>query len=102
MTTTSPERRSARKPATRKRKPANDSTQRRDITAKKSVTLPVDQIAEVEALTGPRGFSAAVSDALAQWIALERTFRFLDEYEASAGAFTDQEIAEAEARWAKR
>lgn len=62
------------------------------LTQKRSVTLPGGLIAEVEALAGPRGFSAATADALAHWVARTRLRRAIEEYEATVGEITQEEM----------
>lgn len=62
------------------------------LTQKRSVTLAGGLIAEVEALAGPRGFSAATSEALTHWAARTRLCRAIEAYEASAGEITQAEM----------
>lgn len=62
------------------------------LTQKRSVTLAGGLIAEVEALAGPRGFSAATAEALAHWVARTRLRRAIESYEAEEGEITQAEI----------
>lgn len=62
------------------------------LTQKRSVTLSGGLIAEVEALAGPRGFSAATAEALAHWVARTRLRRAIEAYEAEAGEITQAEM----------
>jgi hypothetical protein len=62
------------------------------LTQKRSVTLSGGLIAEVEALAGPRGFSAATAEALAHWVARTRLRRAIEAYEAEAGEITQAEV----------
>lgn len=63
-----------------------------NLTQKRSVTLAGGLIAEVEALAGPRGFSAATAEALAHWVARTRLRRAIEAYEAEAGVITQEEM----------
>ncbi len=62
------------------------------LTRKRSVTLAGGLIAEVEALAGPRGFSAATGEALAHWVARTRLRRAIETYEAEAGEISQAEM----------
>jgi hypothetical protein len=62
------------------------------LTQKRSVTLAGGLIAEVEALAGPRGFSAATSEALQHWVARTRLRRAIEAYEAEEGEITQAEM----------
>jgi hypothetical protein len=62
------------------------------LTRKRSVTLAGVLIAEVEELAGPRGFSAATSEALTHWVARTRLRRAIETYEAEAGEITQAEM----------
>jgi hypothetical protein len=62
------------------------------LTRKRSVTLAGGLIAEVEALAGPRGFSAATAEALAHWVARTRLRRAIEAYEAQEGEITQAEM----------
>lgn len=64
-----------------------------ESTTPKSVTLRRRLIAEVEALTGPRGFSAATDQALSHWVAREKLRRAIADYEERTGTITDGEMA---------
>lgn len=70
-----------------------------DRTRKRTVTLPASQIAEVEEFSGPGGFSAVTSQALAQWLALEKTKAAIADYEAEAGEITQAEMDALKAKW---
>ena len=61
-------------------------------TKKRSVTLAGGLIAEVEELAGPRGFSAATSEALTHWVARTRLRRAIEAYEAESGEITQDEM----------
>jgi hypothetical protein len=61
-------------------------------TKKRSVTLAGVLIAEVEELAGPRGFSAATSEALTHWVARTRLRRAIAAYEAESGEITQAEM----------
>ncbi|RVX38136.1 hypothetical protein EDD27_0429 [Nonomuraea polychroma] len=63
-----------------------------DITAPKSVTLRRRLIAEVEELSGPRGFSAATDEALSFWVARKRLRRAIDSYEEDTTEITEAEM----------
>jgi hypothetical protein len=52
------------------------------LTQKRSVTLAGGLIAEVEALAGPRGVSAATAEALVHWVARTRLRRAIEAHEA--------------------
>lgn len=62
------------------------------LTQKRSVTLARGLVREVEELAGPRGFSAATSEALSHWVARTRLRRAIETYEESAGPITQQEM----------
>lgn len=62
------------------------------LTQKRSVTLAGGLIAEVEALAGPRGFSAATAEALAHWVARTRLRRAIESCEAEEGEITQAEM----------
>lgn len=62
------------------------------LTQKRSVTLAGGLIAEVEALAGPRGFSAATSEALQHWVARTKLRRAIEAYEAGEGEITQAEM----------
>jgi hypothetical protein len=62
------------------------------LTRKRSVTLAGGLIAEVEALAGPRGFSAATAEALTHWVARTRLRRAIQAYEAQEGEITQAEM----------
>lgn len=64
----------------------------RELTQKRSVTLAGGLIAEVEALAGPRGFSAATAEALTHWVARTRLRRAIADYEAEEGEITQAEM----------
>jgi predicted N-acyltransferase len=63
-----------------------------ELTQKRSVTLTGSLISEVEALAGPRGFSAATAEALAHWVARTRLRRAIESYEAAEGEITQTEM----------
>jgi hypothetical protein len=62
------------------------------LTQKRSVTLTGGLIAEVEALAGPRGFSAATAEALEHWVARTRLHRAIEAFEEEEGEITQAEI----------
>lgn len=68
------------------------------LTQKRSVTLAGGLIAEVEALAGPRGFSAATAEALTHWVARTRLRRAIEAYEAEQGEITQAEMDSVVAR----
>jgi hypothetical protein len=63
-----------------------------ELTQKRSVTLTGSLISEVEALAGPRGFSAATAEALTHWVARTRLRRAIESYEAAEGEITQAEM----------
>lgn len=71
---------------------AFERTPETERTQKRSVTLAGGLIAEVEALAGPRGFSAATAEALAHWVARTRLRRAIEDYEATEGEITQAEM----------
>ena len=71
---------------------ATEGVPNTDLTQKRSVTLAGGLIAEVEALAGPRGFSAATAEALAHWVARTRLRRAIEAYEEQAGEITQAEM----------
>lgn len=64
----------------------------RGLTQKRSVTLAGGLISEVEALAGPRGFSAATAEALTHWVARTRLRRAIEAYETDQGEITQAEM----------
>jgi len=62
------------------------------LTRKRSVTLSGGLIAAVEELAGPRGFSAATTEALTHWVARTRLRRAIESYESEAGEITQAEM----------
>src|ERR1700722_1319256 len=69
--------------------------------SKISVTVDAGVIGEVRRLLRGTGgtLSAHVTDALARDLRRRRLQELIDAYEASAGAITEDEIAEARAAW---
>lgn len=62
------------------------------LTRKRSVTLSGTLIAAVEELAGPRGFSAATTEALTHWVARTRLRRAIEAYEAETSEITQAEM----------
>jgi hypothetical protein len=66
---------------------------------KRSLSFPADLFAEVEQEAKAEGVavSTVVTEAARQWLIIRRGLRAVREWEAEHGAFTDQELAEADA-----
>lgn len=79
--------------------PGTTGVHAEEKTAPKTVTLRRSTIAEVEALTGKRGFSAAAEEALSQWAARRKVAAAIADYESRAGVITDEEMAALRAEW---
>ncbi|MHB8619088.1 MAG: hypothetical protein ACYDAG_05840 [Chloroflexota bacterium] len=63
-----------------------------------TVTLPVELVEEVRARTNRGSVSSWIAQAVAERLARERLAAAIAEYEAEAGAITDEDIAAARAR----
>ncbi len=71
----------------------------RDITVKKSITIPRTLAEQIEERTGSRGFSHFVTEAAAQALALQKAQEIVDDHVDRKGAFTEEEIEEARRAW---
>lgn len=65
-----------------------------------TVTLPPELVQEVRSRVGPREISAWVAQAVAERLGREDLMAAVTEYEAEAGAITDEDIAAAKRRTA--
>ncbi|MCX5196032.1 type II toxin-antitoxin system CcdA family antitoxin [Streptomyces sp. NBC_00249] len=65
-------------------------------TTRITVTLPTEQVEELRKMTD--NISGYVAEAVARQIRNELLGRYLDDHEAEYGAFTEAEMADAEAR----
>jgi post-segregation antitoxin (ccd killing protein) len=63
-----------------------------------TVTLPADQVAQIR--QGTDNVSGFVSEAVAAQLRRRELGRYLEEYQSRYGAFTEQELAAADARLA--
>ncbi|WP_322767649.1 hypothetical protein [Frankia sp. Cr1] len=66
---------------------------------KRSTSFPEDLIREVEARTGPRGFSAAATEALAHWVHMRQLQEIVEDYEQEHGPLDVDGVREALAEW---
>ncbi|GAA3489629.1 MULTISPECIES: hypothetical protein [Streptomyces] len=66
-------------------------------TRKYSVSIPEDLAETVRAKVGPGEFSAYITAALRQRLAMERLSELVDDHEARHGAFSETELAAADA-----
>ncbi|WP_328768544.1 hypothetical protein [Streptomyces sp. NBC_00286] len=66
---------------------------------KRSVSLPQSLIKEVEDRTGKTGFSAVVSEALEQWLAMAKLREVIEADEREFGPVGDEALRPAEAEW---
>lgn len=66
---------------------------------KRSVSLPQSLIKEVEVRTGKSGFSAVVSEALEQWLAMAKLREVVEADEREFGPVSDEAMRRAESEW---
>ncbi|MFE2496329.1 hypothetical protein [Streptomyces scopuliridis] len=66
-------------------------------TRKYSISIPEDLAETVRKQVGPGGFSAYVTEALRHRLAMDRLTELVVDHEARHGAFTDEELAHADA-----
>ncbi|WP_432158717.1 hypothetical protein [Streptomyces sp. bgisy153] len=66
---------------------------------KRSVSLPQSLIKEIEARTGKIGFSAVVSEALEQWLAMAKLREVADADERQYGPVGADALRRAESEW---
>ncbi|CAL9290722.1 hypothetical protein [Streptomyces sp. R02] len=66
---------------------------------KRSVSLPQSLIKEVEVRTGRSGFSAVVSEALEQWLAMAKLREAVEADEREFGPVSDEAMRRAESEW---
>lgn len=66
-------------------------------TRKYSISIPEDLAETVRAQVGPGGFSAYVTEALRDRVAMDKLTEIVDDHESRHGAFTDDELARADA-----
>ncbi|MHC3475462.1 hypothetical protein ACYF6T_43310 [Streptomyces sp. 7R007] len=63
------------------------------------MSLPQSLIKEIEARTGMTGFSAVVSEALEQWLAMAKLREVVDADERDFGPVGDDALRQAESEW---
>jgi hypothetical protein len=68
-------------------------------TVKKSVTLRENVVDEIEARTGPGGFSEFIDAAAERYLAMLKAQDILADHVKRHGEFTAEELAEAQAAW---
>ncbi|MEU9158334.1 hypothetical protein AB0D59_49385 [Streptomyces sp. NPDC048417] len=66
---------------------------------KRSVSLPQSLIKEIEARTGRTGFSAVVSEALEQWLAMAKLREVIEADEQEFGPVGADALRRAEDEW---
>jgi hypothetical protein len=66
---------------------------------KKSVTLDVDVVQEVEQLVGPRGFSAFMNESAKLRLLVERGRAAVRAYEAEQGPLGDDDLDAVDRHW---
>jgi hypothetical protein len=86
-------------PRERARRRAADPASRYGTTVKKSVTLREDVVEEIEARTGPGGFSEFIDAAAERYLALLKAQDILTDHLERHGQFSADELAEAQAAW---
>ena len=74
------------------------STPKRGV-AKVSVTIPAGDVAQIQALVGPRGFSAFVSDAVRVRLQRYRIEKLLAELDDEYGAVPPDVQREVDRKW---
>jgi hypothetical protein len=66
---------------------------------KRSVSLPQSLIKEIETRTGKSGFSAVVSEALEQWLAMAKLREVVEADERAYGPVGSEARRQAESEW---
>jgi hypothetical protein len=87
------------RPKERARRRSADPASRYGTTIKKSVTLREDVVDEIEARTGPGGFSEFIDAAAERYLALLKAEDVLTDHVERHGQFSAAELAEAQAAW---
>ena len=68
-------------------------------TLKKSVTIPANVAAEIEAQVGPREFSAYVTEAVIRQLEHDRLVELVDELTETHGEVPEEVAAEVDRQW---
>ena len=81
------------------KKPPRKSARKIGGTSKVSVTMPTSAVKEVKAITGHRGFSAFIGEAVELRLQRMRIERYLDELDQEYGPIPEEVQRRFEERW---